>query len=136
MGLSRPLLIFSERRLGGLILGDALYSRLLLLLCGIEGSEKLSISRHPWTRRNFFSASTIATLTRRTTIPPPCQPFTFLEHVTIPLFRFSMALVGAVSQDILDRGLCNSDAPELACPGHRPGRGPVAPTGPNCQNST
>ena len=41
MGLSRPLLIFSERRLGGLILGDALYSRLLLLLCGIEGSEKL-----------------------------------------------------------------------------------------------
>ena len=29
-----------------------------------------SISRHPLTRRNFFSASTIAALTQRTTIEP------------------------------------------------------------------
>ena len=42
----------------------------------------------------------------------------------------SLRAMRAVSQDILDRGRCNSNAPELASPGHRPGRGPVAPTGP------
>ena len=52
-----------------------------------------SMSRQPLTRRNFFSASTIAALTQRRTLEPPCQRFTFLEYVTIPLLRFSMAFV-------------------------------------------
>jgi len=47
-----------------------------------------SMSRHPLTRRNFFSASTIAALSQRTTIDPPCQRFTFIEYVTIPLFAY------------------------------------------------
>jgi len=51
------------------------------------------MSRHPWTRRNLFSASTITALVQRTTSEPPCQRFTFLEYETIPLFRLSIAFV-------------------------------------------
>ena len=41
----------------------------------------------------------------------------------------SLAICGAASHDILDRGRCNSNAPELASPGQLPGGGPSSPDG-------
>jgi hypothetical protein len=50
-------------------------SRLLLIF---------STSRRPRTRRNFFSASTIAAFIHRTTVDPFCRRFTFFEYDTTP----------------------------------------------------
>ncbi len=77
-------------------LGDALCSRLILGFEFLEGRDELldvAPSLNTTELLLFFSASTIAALTQRTTIEPPCHRFTFFEYVAIPLFRFSIAFV-------------------------------------------
>jgi hypothetical protein len=74
-------------------LGDALCSRLLGRLESSEDSDRLLDVAPSLDATDFFSASTIAALTQRTTIEPLCQRFTFFEYQAIPLLRFSIAFV-------------------------------------------
>jgi hypothetical protein len=91
--MSRRLLIFSERRLRCVTSGDALCTRLLGRLESSEDSDRLLDVAPSLDSTAFFSASTIAALTQRTTIEPLCQRFTFFEYQAIPLLRFSIAFV-------------------------------------------